>query len=148
MMAVELRPPDLDILGLAAALREHFRRATVGSSLKIHFTDTTQRATIAQEAQTVLFRTAQECLNNVIRHAHARHVRFRLSVARRTLLLCISDDGKGFDPAKLAAKPGAHMGLRAIQEMVASVGGKIVMKSKARQGTRLDITIPQDGTPS
>jgi PAS domain S-box-containing protein len=146
-LAVELRPPDLDILGLPAALREHFRLVTRETSLKIHFTDATRGAAISPGTQTVLFRTVQECLNNVIQHAHARQVRVRLSVLRKTLQLSMADDGKGFDPARSAAKPGTHLGLRVIQEMVASLGGNVVVESAARHGATIRVAIPQEGPP-
>jgi signal transduction histidine kinase len=147
MLAVELRPPDLDVLGLGAALREHFRRAMDELPLKIHFTDATQSTAIAPEIQTILFRTAQECLNNVARHAHARHVRVHLSILRKTILMSISDNGIGFDPDQLPGKPGAHMGLRAIHEMVASLGGSVAVESAARNGTKVRVAIPQQGAP-
>jgi PAS domain S-box-containing protein len=142
-LAAELRPPDLDILGLSAALRQHFSLLTRETSIKIRFMDATYGTAIPPEAQTVLFRVAQEGLNNVVMHAHARQVRVRVSVLRKTLRLSINDDGKGFVPGRPPARHGAHLGLRAAHEMVAALGGKFVVNSSPGRGTTLLVTLPQ-----
>lgn len=141
-LALEIRPPDLDILGLCTALRQHFVTITRHRSLRIHFTDATCGMAISPETQTALFRAAQECLNNVVRHADARNVRVRLSVPRQRIRLSIADDGKGFDPALSAAKLGTQLGLRAIREMVAALGGILDIASKPGEGTKVTVTVP------
>jgi PAS domain S-box-containing protein len=78
-LAKDLRPPDLDVLGLQAALRQHIHQITNKTPLKINFTDTIRDTMIPPEIQTILFRIVQECLNNVIKHADAHLVRVRLS---------------------------------------------------------------------
>jgi PAS domain S-box-containing protein len=142
-LATELRPPDLDILGLPTALRQHINQITRMIPLKIHLTDTTQGATIPPEIQTVLFRTAQECLNNVITHTRAQHVLVRLSAPKHQLRLSITDDGKGFDPAQVL-KPGSHLGLQAMQEMIAGLGGVLNISSTPGKGVKVTVTIPTD----
>jgi PAS domain S-box-containing protein len=143
-LAAELRPPDLDILGLSAALRQHFSLLTRETSIRIRFVDATCGTAIPPEAQTVLFRMAQEALNNVILHARARLVRVRVSASRKTLRLSIIDDGKGFDPVRAAAKPGAHLGLRAAREMVETLGGRLMVHSAPGLGTTVLVTLPQE----
>jgi PAS domain S-box-containing protein len=141
-LAMELRPPDLDLLGLRAALRQHFLQVAGGASLRIRFIDYSRGILIIPDTQTVLFRAVQECLNNVAKHACAREVRVTLSAPRQRIRLTISDDGKGFDTAGVASKPGMHLGLRALQEMVASLGGTLHIDSQPDKGTRVKITIP------
>jgi PAS domain S-box-containing protein len=144
-LAVELRPPDLDLLGLRASLRQHFEKITRETSLKIHFIDATRSKAICSEVQTFLFRAAQECINNVIKHAGARHAQVRLSVARQQIQMSIADDGKGFDPDRSASKPDLHMGLRAIQEMAAALGGRVKIESKSGNGTKVTVIVPRRG---
>jgi PAS domain S-box-containing protein len=144
-LAAELRPPDLDILGLPAALRQHFSLLTKETSLRIHFTDATYGMAIPPETQTVLFRIVQESLNNVVKHARARQVRVQLSAPRKTLRLSIVDDGKGFDPVRVAAKPGARLGLRIAQELVAALGGEFVVNASSGRGTTVLVTMPRGG---
>jgi len=143
-LAVDLRPPDLDLLGLTAALRQHFRELSRASPLRIAFTDATRGTRISPEAQTVLFRTAQEGVNNVIRHAEANWVRVRLSVTRQKICLTVADGGKGFDPRRLAGKPVRHLGLQAMQEMAASLGGEVVVQSAKGRGTTVRINLPRE----
>jgi signal transduction histidine kinase len=145
-LAVELRPPDLDILGLPAALRQHFSLLTDETSLRIRFTDATYGRAIPPETQTVLFRVVQESLNNVVKHARARQVQVRLSAPRKTFRLSIVDDGKGFNPARAAVKPGTHLGLRAVQEMVMALGGEFIVDASPGRGTTVLVTVPK-GVP-
>jgi PAS domain S-box-containing protein len=144
-LAVELRPPDLDILGLPAALRQHFALLTKETSLRIRFTDATGGMTIPPEAQTILFRVVQESLNNVVKHARARQVRVRLSASRKTFRLSIVDDGKGFAPVRVEATSGTHQGLRVIQEMVAALGGEFLVDASPGRGTTVLVTLPEGG---
>jgi PAS domain S-box-containing protein len=142
MVAAELRPPDLDLLGLRAALRQHFSRVGQESSLRIQFSDTTRKKRIPAEIQTVLFRVAQECLNNVIAHAEAHKVQVRLSATRQAIHLSVSDDGKGFDPRLATPTANKHMGLRAMQEMVSGLGGKLEIAVGGQRGAEISVTIP------
>ncbi len=144
-LALELRPPDLDILGLPAALRQHFALLTDEASLRIRFTDATYGRTIPPEVQTVLFRVVQESLNNVVKHAHARQVRVRLSAPRKTFRLSIVDDGKGFDPVRAAAKSGTHLGLAVAREMVVALGGEFLVDAAPGRGTTVLVTVPPGG---
>ena len=141
-IAVELRPPDLDILGLRASLRHHFTRITRETPLKIDFADSTGGRIISSEIQTFLFRAAQECLNNVLKHANTSRARVHLSANGQRIGLSIVDNGKGFDPEALEIKQAGHLGLRAIQEMAASLGGRVNIASKPGQGTKISITVP------
>jgi len=144
-LAVELRPPDLDILGLPAALRQYFSLLTNETSLRIRFTDATGGMSIPPEFQTVFFRVVQESLNNVVKHTHARQVRVHLSAPRRTFRLSIVDDGKGFDPVHMAAKLGAHLGLLIAHEMVMALGGEFMVDAAPGRGTTVLVTLPQGG---
>ena len=99
-----LRPPVLDDLGLAASLESlghSFPSWTCGSR------PTPVR--MAEHVETAVYRTAQEALQNVAKHAGASHVRIRLYLQRDKMVLEVTDDGAGFDPAapgEAAAGPG------------------------------------------
>jgi len=142
-LAMDLRPPDLDLLGLTAALRQHFRELSRVSPLKIRFYDATRGANFVPEAQTTLFRTVQECLNNVIKHAGAVSVHVSLSASKRLIWLTITDRGKGFDPNRLEIESGRHLGLRAVQVMAESLGGDVVVSSTIGQGTTIRVVLPR-----
>jgi PAS domain S-box-containing protein len=146
-LAVELRPPDLDFLGLGASLRQYFKRIARNSSLKIHFTDAAHSRKILPENQTFLFRAAQECLSNVIKHANAHTVRIRLSCARGQIRLSVSDDGSGFHPGRLTAKTVPQLGLLSMQEVATALKGRMVITANRENGTKVTLSIPEGGSP-
>jgi PAS domain S-box-containing protein len=143
-LAHDLRPPDLDLLGLTPALRQHFRELRGVSSLRILFTDSTRGTKISPDAQTILFRAAQEGLNNVIKHSQAKWVRVRLTATLQMIRLTVTDGGKGFDAKRWEGNPGRHLGLQAVHEMVTSVGGVFVVQSTKGHGTTIHIILPRE----
>jgi two-component system, NarL family, sensor histidine kinase UhpB len=147
-LAMELRPPDLDILGLPVALRQHFALVTRNTPLHIIFTEATRSVAIESEIETALFRIAQECLNNVIKHAEASRVRVRIAIGKRGLQLSIADDGKGFDPDPAAGRASEGMGLRAVREMMRAHGGELIVDSAPGKGTKIRAVFPLGGARS
>jgi signal transduction histidine kinase len=87
-----------------------------------------------------LYRIAQESLNNTVKHARAHQITLHLKFDDRNISMEIHDDGVGFDP-KVARQSGG-MGLRGIRERVHRVGGKLEIKSSAKGGTTLRVTVP------
>jgi two-component system, NarL family, sensor histidine kinase UhpB len=145
-LALELRPADLDILGLPVALRQYFTRTSQVAPLRISFTDATHGAKIDPDTETALFRVAQECLNNVIKHADAKRVRVRIEAGKEGIELVVADDGKGFDHELVAGRPGVGMGLRAVREMVRGQGGKFMVHGTPGKGTKIVARFPLRGT--
>jgi PAS domain S-box-containing protein len=143
-LAADLRPPNLDLLGLPAALREHLSRLSRSGDVKIGFSDSTRGdVQLGPEAQTALFRAAQEALNNAVEHAKARRVRVRLSRSRFGVRLTVSDDGCGFEPGATPSKPRRGLGLEATKEMVAALGGRFEIASRPGFGTVLTVFVPE-----
>jgi len=93
-----------------------------------------------------LYRIAQEALNNVVKHANARHVEVSLrreSIAsgggkdqRRQVELRVSDDGRGFDPS---ATPPDRLGLGIIRERAQAIGADLWLESEPGQGTKVKV---------
>jgi nitrate/nitrite-specific signal transduction histidine kinase len=88
------------------------------------------------EVRLTLYRTAQEALNNIAKHAHAQQVWLRLEAdtaeaGRAAVRLTVRDDGHGFDPA---AVQGDHLGLRMMRERAEAIGGALTIASKPGQG--------------
>ena len=142
---VALRPPLLDDFGLVPALEAHLadlRRFC--PNLAVQVVASGMGGRLPMEVETALFRVCQEALNNVIRHARAKHVELRLTGSYPTVILIIEDDGVGFqvrDP--VAAGPeGQHCGLSGIRERIAAVGGRVKVQSAPGKGTRLRIEVP------
>ena len=88
----------------------------------------------------MLYRIAQEALNNVLKHAHAQHVTVRLQRAEAAVQLEINDDGVGFDPS--SAETTGGMGLRGIAERAAQLAGTFTLRSAAGAGTYMCVEVP------
>jgi PAS domain S-box-containing protein len=138
-MAIRLRPGVLDDLGLVEALEwiaTDFERRTQTPCVL-------ERQTIpplSNRVATVAYRIAQEALTNVARHAAADHVEVTLVVEGASLVLTVSDDGKGFDPALLTENEG--LGLAGMRERAALVGGVLEVVTTLGEGTRITLDIP------
>lgn len=132
----DLRPALLDDLGLAVALR-HLTQEFAASA-KIGHAFTSQGATdqLSEVANTVLFRIAQEALNNVQRHARATTVTVSLHHKGQHLALTIADNGMGFDLAGISQHPQRGIGLRNMHERIEAIGGTLEVLSSPG-GTRV-----------
>lgn len=152
-LTAELHPSVLDDLGLAPAVRWYCGEFARRSGLRIHVVDGGRRARatsaahpIPAQAAFVLYRAAQEGLNNVLRHAHAARVTVRIRVSARTFRLEIDDDGIGPERAKARGEhPG--IGLLSIRERAEPLGGKARLVARRPRGARLVVEIPRDDDP-
>ena len=100
---------------------------------------------IAPEVELQMLRILQEGLDNVRRHAHASRVRLSLSRADDRVRLEMTDDGIGFDPDTVTASNGApHLGLPAMRERAAALGGRLEVQAAPGAGTRLLLELPAE----
>jgi signal transduction histidine kinase len=144
-MIMALRPSALDDLGLVPALRAHAERVfgeEAGVRFELNARDLPGR--LPPEVETAVFRTLQEGLGNVLRHAGASRVRLRLAVHDGAFEGELLDDGRGFDPSTVPLDGSSlrGLGLLGMQERVALCGGKLEVLSSPGNGTRLIIRIP------
>jgi len=142
-----LRPPVLDDLGLAASL-ESLAHSFPQLDVQVEAT----RSRIAEHMETAVYRTAQEALQNVAKHANARNVRLRLYLQRDKMVLEVADDGTGFDPAAPAsggppATEPTGFGLAGMRERAELLGGKLELSSAAGRGTTVRLTVPLSPPP-
>ncbi len=133
-----LRPPQLDALGLEAALRWQagmlFRSAAIELLPDIQSLPRRPQGDIEQAC----FRIAQESLTNVLRHARASQVSLQLhDVNDHGLHLQVRDDGEGFDP-----DGPRGLGLIVMRERAQSVGGTLRIESAHGAGTLVDLYLP------
>jgi signal transduction histidine kinase len=135
----ELRPPALDTEGLATTLRKHvdvLRRAyRFEISLQI-----VGNPALPPSAEGDVLRIAQEALQNALRHSQAERVDVRLDTSNGGLMLVISDDGIGFEPAARALR-SRRLGLTSMEERARSVGGKLEIESAPGEGTTVRLEV-------
>lgn len=140
----DLRPTLLDDWGLVAALRWFVERFKERTNLEVEFQVTGTRARLTPQVESVLFRIAQEGLNNLGRHARATRAHVRLEFVDAWVRLVVEDNGCGFNVNEVlnARAQRRAWGLLGIQERVELVGGKFRVESAPGQGTRLVVEIP------
>jgi two-component system sensor histidine kinase UhpB len=143
-LSLNLRPLQLDDLGLVAALRSHLDRQAALGGLSPHFDAGEAPPQLAPDIETACFRVAQEAITNVLRHARARNLWLRLFTAGDRLALSVRDDGGGFNPesARRRAHAGGSLGLAGMEERIAIAGGSMELRSQPGQGTVLLATFP------
>jgi two-component system, NarL family, sensor histidine kinase LiaS len=97
---------------------------------------------ISKAAEEHLFRIVQEALSNILRHSEASKVKITLTERENDIYMFISDNGKGFDPSKNRI---ASYGLKTMRERCEEMGGIFNIRSKANEGTYIDIRILKKG---
>jgi two-component system sensor histidine kinase UhpB len=143
-LSLSLRPPQLDDLGLAAALRSHLDRQARVAGLEAHFEAADAPQELPPDTETACFRVAQEAINNVLRHARARNLWVRIFAAGDGLAISVRDDGRGFDLDEVRERSanGGSLGLIGMEERMALAGGRLELRSAPGQGTVLLATFP------
>jgi two-component system, NarL family, sensor histidine kinase UhpB len=141
-LSLELRPPQLDQLGLEGALEwliDH-QRSVTGLDIECRFAGVSER--LPAEIESACYRITQEALNNATRHANAKRIRVRVELHKRVLTLAIGDDGVGFDmdsARKKALKTGS-LGLISMEERAQLAGGRLVLSTLRGKGTTVQLT--------
>lgn len=142
-LAWEIRPTALDDLGLQKAFQQFLEEWAERSTLEfdVHLALNDRR--LPQPIETALYRTLQEAIRNVIKHAGASKVGVILEASASEVRLIIEDDGKGFvwDTAE-GAVPSPRLGLLGMRERLALVGGLLEVETAPGSGTTLLIHVP------
>lgn len=156
-LAVELHPPALDELGLAAALQRYISQYTRHTGLAVDFqTVGLDEKRLSPQLEITVYRLVQEALNNVARHAHAQHVSVMLErqkepalseaegLSKGQLIVIVDDDGQGFDARMLLEWGTAReqLGIHSMQERVALLGGVFTIESQPGYGTTVFARLP------
>ena len=85
---------------------------------------------------------AQEAMTNAIKHAAPRSIRVGPACASRTLVLTVSDDGNGFDPARARGFQEGHFGLQGMRERANRLDGTLSIESSPGRGTAVTVELP------
>ncbi|WP_171162795.1 PAS domain-containing sensor histidine kinase [Usitatibacter palustris] len=144
-MSQELRPPQLEQLGLSDALRWLAKRHSEATGVRIAC-DFAHAGTerVSPDAEITCYRIAQEAISNATRHARPRSIALALRRTKGLLELVVSDDGAGFDMSAVRARglQGASLGLTGMEERAELVGGRVEFKSAAGEGTTVTARFP------
>jgi signal transduction histidine kinase len=141
----DLRPPQLDDMGLVAALRSmHERLNNRSMPPHIEFQSVGESQPLSPEVETTLYRIAQEAVTNALKYAAAQTIHVTLDCTQG-VMLTIADDGKGFDVEKAlqAQQDRTSWGLYGIMERTRLVNANLQIESKIGTGTTICVRIPE-----
>jgi signal transduction histidine kinase len=146
--ARELRPAALDDLGLIPALHSFVKLFSRRTHIRVHLKAFAEVEKLNSNQRTILYRVAQESLNNVSRHAQASQVEVSILKLPASVCMKIKDDGKSFDMERvLQAKGRKRLGLLGMRERVEMVGGTFCVESAPGKGTTIVVEIPTTKVP-
>jgi two-component system sensor histidine kinase UhpB len=145
-LALELRPPALDDLGLLAALGDLAQRISDQTGILVDYQERGPKGRMPAETELVLYRIAQEALLNVAKHAHASHAWLDLERTEQEVTLSVRDDGIGFDLMAASQRDhrGVGLGLFGMEERAHLVGGSLDISTEPGKSTRILARIPLD----
>ena len=128
----DLRPPDLDDVGVEAAVERYVNQIN-RSGLPCTLEVAGEASRLSPETRLGIYRIVQEALHNSLRHAHADEAVVRLEWGDDMLRVSVRDNGSGFDPDQ--APPATSLGLLSMRERAAALGGLLSVRSRPGEGT-------------
>ena len=133
----ELRPEMLEQLGLASALTELSTTFARVSGLHVERRFDAPLPKLSADTELAVYRIAQESLTNIARHAAATEVTISLERGNDSVVLSVSDNGRGF-----AGPPQEHGGLRSMRERALLIDGALAVKASHRGGVHVRLEVP------
>jgi PAS domain S-box-containing protein len=143
-LLMELRPAALHEAALSELVRQLAEAFTGHTRVPVQF-DLDGEPAPPSDVKIAVYRIVQEALNNVAKHAKARHVIIQLRGDRQAIALQIADDGRGFDRAQVRSD---RLGLTIMRERVQAIGAALSIESEPDRGTTLRLIWPTASAPS
>ncbi|MDD5676356.1 MAG: PAS domain S-box protein [Kiritimatiellae bacterium] len=139
-IAMTLRPPMLDDLGLEVALETLVEDVAHSCRLRVTLTRQGPLPVLDASQKTCLYRVLQEALNNAVRHSKGSRIRVTLRTHASHIYLQVEDNGQGFHAKDKGHRPG--LGMLGMQERLANCGGHLQVQSQPHKGTVLTAVLP------
>jgi signal transduction histidine kinase len=136
-----LRPYQLDRLGLTKAVRSLIRQLEEGNALLVRSSVDDIDGFFPRELEISFYRIVQEGIGNILKHSEASEAEICVSSDGTHLRLSMADNGRGFSPAQRESGSGAGLGLIGIAERAEVLGGRAVIESSERAGTRIIVEV-------
>ena len=140
-IAHNLRPYELDRLGLVAAIESMIERVSDSTAIKLSANLDRIEGLLSPEAETSVYRIVQEGLNNVIKHSKATTARIEISKTGNQLAIAVQDNGKGIPSSVENDNRARGFGLAGIAERVRVLGGSLAVNSRPSHGTAINIRL-------
>jgi signal transduction histidine kinase len=139
-LAMELRPPAIDDLGIDSAIETLCGDVSRRSGIRCRFEGDRRMRALPEEIGVTMYRIAQEALANATRHSKCRNIHVQLVQHARAVELRVSDDGIGIAHDRLVDT--SSFGLVGMRERAELVGGHVSIQTEANQGTTIRAMIP------
>jgi signal transduction histidine kinase len=136
-IALLLRPPMLDDLGLVPALEWQAREISRRSDMEVEVHSENVSETLGDETKVTVYRLVQEALNNAATHASAKNAKVTIAQNSDKITVEIIDDGRGFDPGRQRG-----MGILGMEERVRRLGGTLTIESAPGKGATVEAELP------
>jgi signal transduction histidine kinase len=136
-IALLLRPPMLDDLGLVPALEWQAREISRRSDMEAEVQSQNVSEDLGDETKVTIYRLVQEALNNAATHAGAKNAKVSIAQNSDQITVEITDDGHGFDPDRQRG-----MGILGMEERVRRLGGTLTIESAPGKGAKLKAGLP------
>jgi signal transduction histidine kinase len=127
----------LDDLGLAAALEWQGREVSRRSDIEVSVESENVPEDLPDEHKIYIYRLVQEALNNAVRHSGARNAKVAVERLAKSIVVRVTDDGRGFDPARTRG-----MGILGMEERVNRLGGTFRVESQPGKGATVTAEFP------
>ena len=143
-LIADLRPSVLDTLGLIPAIRQYAETNLTSLGISVSFEFEGIERALPSEVEVGLFRWAQGAIGNIVQHSHARQATISSKCEDDELVLCISDDGVGFDVSQITGieQSGRGAGLFSMKERMKLLGGDCSVQSQPGQGAIATARVP------
>lgn len=148
VLAYDLRPPELDTIGLDAALKDLCQEFIQHSPLRINYKGVELPPDVPDVVHLAFYRFLQESLTNVVKHAEAGRVEVQLAYKDEAIYLTVSDNGRGFDPSlqQLQEMDSRGLGLLGVKERFRRLNGTLAITSAEEEGATLVASVPWQAT--
>lgn len=140
----ELSPPVLHELGLIEALEWRLEKVRLENGLVTSYKHNLKNIRLRNEQEVILFRSVDEILKNVVKHAEATNVSITAEATRYSFSLCVADNGIGFNTSILTPefRSSESFGLFSIKERIEYLGGVLDIQSELGGGTMVILNVP------
>ena len=146
-LAWEMRPTELDVLGLEGALMSFIQEWSAQYDIEVEFHSNVEPSAARNSAlppgvEINLYRILQESLNNIMKHARAHKVDVLVQRRAGEISLVVEDDGVGFEAGSGSSEVSGGLGLSGMRERAALLGGSLEIESRKGNGTTVLVRMP------
>lgn len=138
----DLYPFQLNEFGIDAAFTNMLLKLEKSNGIFVSKSLPEIDGVISDNAKIHVYRTVQEALNNVVKHAQATAVKISGIIDETDIAISIQDNGIGFEHKK-GQKELKSLGLRTMKERIVSVGGTVIIESAISGGTHIKLRLPR-----